>query len=87
MIPCSGSRRLIRSDPTRRETGRPCTKTVTRARAEGGRGIHSLDLKSFHDNTLGRRFTGWRRRAWIVHSVQVNARGKREARPSTTEET
>ncbi len=84
MIPSSGSQRLARSDPTCLETVRPMHQhgvtRASRAKAE----IH-LYPNSFHDNVL-RRPTRRGRRARIVHSGQLRVRGRRENRPTNTEE-
>ena len=85
MIPPSSSRRLIRSDPTCRETGHRMHQNGDAGERQTQTIIPPTYFNSLYDNTLPNR-TGQSCPARIVHSLQIGAHGRREIRPSTIEE-
>ena len=86
MTPCSGSQRPILSDPICYETGQRVHQNSDAAARRRRAEIPLIDFKSFRNNVLRRR-SGRARPARIVHVLQLRAKGRRETRPTTIEET
>ncbi len=85
MMPCTGSQRPDRPDPTCRETGQHVHQNGDACARRRRGGISPIDVKSFHNNMLQIR-TGRGRRARIVHPLHLRARGCRETGHITIEE-